>query len=62
MSNDKKPGGPRIAQDGYKPENRGHQPTTGHKVQGGYQGPGGARPAPPTTGSGVKPPPPKDKK
>lgn len=55
---------PTIAQDGHRPlpsnvsTQKGYQPNpasgTG-KVQGGYQAPGGGKPATPTTGSGVKP-------
>lgn len=53
---------PTLAQDGHRPlpsnvSHKGHQPgpTAGGKVQGGYQAPGGGKPAAPTTGSGVKP-------
>jgi hypothetical protein len=65
MSNEKSSGkGPHMAQDGHRPLpapttlQKGYQPNpanTPGKVQGGYQAPGGGKPATPTTGSGVKP-------
>jgi len=43
---------PRLAHDGYQPMPGKEETPT--KVQGGYQAPpGGAKPATPTTGSGV---------
>jgi len=52
---------PAKTNDGHRPQqtDRGHQPS---KVQGGYQSPGTVKPAAPTTGSGVQPPKPSDKK
>jgi hypothetical protein len=54
-----------FTQDGYRPiEQRGYQPTPSgvrpsgvSNPQGGYVPTGSGVPKPPTTGSGVKPPP-----
>lgn len=57
--------GPFRVNDGYRPsEQKGYQPTTTSppgvsNPQGGYVPTGSGAPQPPTTGSGVKPPPPK---
>jgi hypothetical protein len=52
--------GRQTAHDGHRPGllTEGHKPhltPIPGKVQGGYQGPGGGKPATPTTGSGVAP-------
>lgn len=60
-------GRPGFAQDGWRPTSEGHRPQIdrGHQPTFSPSNPGaghqpsapGGRPAPPTTGSGVKPPP-----
>lgn len=42
---------PGLLAEGHKP----HSVPFPGKIQGGYQAPGGGKPATPTTGSGVKP-------
>lgn len=63
---------PGISQDGWRPTNEGHRPQSDRGFQPTYtpSNPGaghqpsapGGRPTPPTTGSGVKPPPAKPTK